>query len=121
MKILFFSYLTGNLFVYYLLNDVQKEMNKSTRGEITIILMGFVIIAVIMIIFLRQPLRKKENKSIKNLSNEFKKSYFILKSKHIIISSTSFIFCGRKFFLCSYFLIYTTYIYICNSVTLNIQ
>lgn len=74
-----FSNFLGNSFVYFQFNDPEMPINRPMRLRITLILLAFVFLSVIMMCFLRPPIRNDEDeRKIRNPLNEIGKAFKIL-------------------------------------------
>lgn len=90
------SYLFGNAFTYFQFHDETKPIDRSMRGRIALLLLGFVLAAVVILLSLKPPVREDsvEKKASKSPSGEIKKAFSIATDKNIILSCTLFVYAG---------------------------
>lgn len=95
---LFYSYLTGNAVVYLQFNDSTKPIDRPMRERIALILIGFVLLAIIMLCGLKPPIRRESpNKKMDSPLNEIKKAYSIMAKKTTLILCICFVYIGSSY------------------------
>ncbi|XP_065202913.1 UNC93-like protein MFSD11 isoform X4 [Planococcus citri] len=75
------SHFFGNMIIYFQFNDIHRSVDRSMRTRIVFTLLGFVVVAILMMLGIRPPLRHNDQQKIaRSPGNE------ILKASKILIT-----------------------------------
>lgn len=97
-----FSFFIGNAVVFFLFNDNDNlYLDRWMRQEIIIILASIVVCAIIMLSFLRNPIRQNQVDELKLTPvGEIKDVYRTMKSKDTLLHNFIYIFAGENLIFC---------------------
>lgn len=91
----FFSHFFGNMVVYLQFNDINQAIDKPLRRRIITIFVSFAAIGVLMMLGIKEPIRKKEDETKLKPWSEVVKSGKMLLSPRMLILCITMICLGK--------------------------
>ncbi|XP_065204390.1 UNC93-like protein MFSD11 [Planococcus citri] len=80
------SHFFGNLIIYFQFNDIDQAIDRPLRVRIVLTLVGFVVVAIIMMFGIRPPLRNdEEEKTVRSPGDEIIKSSKLLTTPKMLL------------------------------------
>ena len=90
------SHIFGNLIIYLFFNDVNRSIDKSMRMQLELILSVFNLVAVLMMLAMRPPLRNVQyEKIVRSPIDEMLKSFRILSTPTMMLLIASMVSVGE--------------------------